>query len=970
MFKSIFISKLEIDIEMNQTQPPSDIAYSQSIDDLITQFQTDTNNGLKTSEIEKKNLEYGYNELPKIKKSLWKIYLAPIFNFLIIILIISGAIVFIFGDQTSTIITFTVVIINSVTVITQQFRAQKALESLRQIAALKSIVLRDGIQFEIPTKELVPGDIILLEQGDKIGADSRIIDYTNLMIDEAPLTGESEPVEKHNQSIIEENSPIQKQNNMVFMGTYIHTGRGKALVTGTGLNTEIGKISNQLNEMGSIEDIPLTKKLNRLGYILGSVVIINLIVLIIYKFIVLGLEGLFFGDNITHAITSSILRSMGIMPINLPLLSTLVLVTGVLNMAQSGVIVKNLSAIESLGRVSVICSDKTGTISKNEMTVEKFWINDMEYTVSGSGYDSEGKILLNGSAQDLRNDSTFQIFIDSCLLNNNAKLVYEDVKVKLKTSKEIAVRKALGSPTEAALLVLAEKAGYIPYDVKNKYQIVQEFSFSSEFKRMTTVCEPKADSSNKIAFSKGAPEIILRIANKIEKNGKESELTNEIRDQLLNNIQTRATQGYRTLAIGYKKIVENRELERQEVENNLVFLGYVSILDPPRPGVREAVEECESGGIKVVMITGDHPATAKTIASQMRIYKEGDSIVEGAEVSNLNTEEFNKVSVFARVNPSDKEIIVDNYQSQDHICAMTGDGINDALALKLANAGIAMGITGTDVAKETADMVISDDNFSSIVKGVRIGRGLFARIRTIIFFFICLNLMESVIFYAYEFVPLFDLFSSEWQHIYIYGIVHSLPALALVIDKHPTDVMKEQPRDGQQLLNRNMWILLVVQAFIMGIGLVLVLQFTLGGAIPLNEWNLNPTISYIPVGSTQPELLAQKARTMFITTLYIVETTFIWTFRRPNKSLFKSLKNEFSSTLLIISLFTLALHVSFVLSSNAVNYFVNDEFGLDLQINFLFLSGTDWIICILLALPGLIGIEIFKYIARRKNILF
>jgi len=970
MFKSIFISKLEIDIEMNQTQPPSDIAYSQSIDDLITQFQTDTNNGLKTSEIEKKNLEYGYNELPKIKKSLWKIYLAPIFNFLIIILIISGAIVFIFGDQTSTIITFTVVIINSVTVITQQFRAQKALESLRQIAALKSIVLRDGIQFEIPTKELVPGDIILLEQGDKIGADSRIIDYTNLMIDEAPLTGESEPVEKHNQSIIEENSPIQKQNNMVFMGTYIHTGRGKALVTGTGLNTEIGKISNQLNEMGSIEDIPLTKKLNRLGYILGSVVIINLIVLIIYKFIVLGLEGLFFGDNITHAITSSILRSMGIMPINLPLLSTLVLVTGVLNMAQSGVIVKNLSAIESLGRVSVICSDKTGTISKNEMTVEKFWINDMEYTVSGSGYDSEGKILLNGSAQDLRNDSTFQIFIDSCLLNNNAKLVYEDVKVKLKTSKEIAVRKALGSPTEAALLVLAEKAGYIPYDVKNKYQIVQEFSFSSEFKRMTTVCEPKADSSNKIAFSKGAPEIILRIANKIEKNGKESELTNEIRDQLLNNIQTRATQGYRTLAIGYKKIVENRELERQEVENNLVFLGYVSILDPPRPGVREAVEECESGGIKVVMITGDHPATAKTIASQMRIYKEGDSIVEGAEVSNLNTEEFNKVSVFARVNPSDKEIIVDNYQSQDHICAMTGDGINDALALKLANAGIAMGITGTDVAKETADMVISDDNFSSIVKGVRIGRGLFARIRTIIFFFICLNLMESVIFYAYEFVPLFDLFSSEWQHIYIYGIVHSLPALALVIDKHPTDVMKEQPRDGQQLLNRNMWILLVVQAFIMGIGLVLVLQFTLGGAIPLNEWNLNPTISYIPVGSTQPELLAQKARTMFITTLYIVETTFIWTFRRPNKSLFKSLKNEFSSTLLVISLFTLALHVLFVIFSNTVNYYVNDELGLDLQINFLFLSGTDWIICILLALPGLIGIEIFKYFARTKKIVF
>jgi Ca2+-transporting ATPase len=386
--------------------------------------------------------------------------------------------------------------------------------------------------------------------------------------------------------------------------------------------------------------------------------------------------------------------------------------------------------------------------------------------------------------------------------------------------------------------------------------------------------------------------------------------------------------------------------------------------------VRASVEESESAGIKIAMITGDHRATAKTIAAQMRIYKEGDLVVEGNEISNLNNEDFNRVSVFARVDPSDKETIVERYQSQNHICAMTGDGINDALALKLANAGIAMGITGTQVAKDTADMVISDDNFTSIVRGVKIGRGLFARIRTIIFFFICLNLMETVIFFAYEFVPLFDLFSSEWQHIYIFGIVHSLPALALVVDRHPTDVMKESPRDGEQLLNRNMWIMLVIQALLMGIGLVLALQLTLGGFFPLNEWNLNQSISYIPIGSTLNEKLAQKARTMFITTLFIVETTFIWTFRRPNKSIFKSLKEEFCRSLLIISLFTLALHVLFVLFSQTVNYYVNDEFGLDLQINFLFLSGTDWIICILLALPGIVGIEIFKYIARSKRIIF
>jgi len=955
---------------VNQTEPTSDIAYFQPIDDLIAQFQTDPNLGLNSSDIEPRFLKYGYNELPKIKKSLWKIYLAPIFNFLIIILIISGGIVFILGDQTSTIITFTVVGINSITVITQQYRAQKALESLREIAALKSIVLRDGIEFEIPTSELVPGDIILLKQGDKIGADSRIIEFTNLTIDEAPLTGESEPVEKRNEIFKNKNLPIQEQINMLFMGTYIHTGRGKALVTGTGLNTEIGKISDQLSEMGSIEDIPLTRKLNRLGYILGAIVIINLVILIVYKFIVLGLEGLFFGENITKALSSSILRAMGIMPINLPLLTTLVLVTGVLNMAQSGVIIKNLSAIESLGRVSVICSDKTGTISKNEMTVERFWINNMEYQVTGSGYDSNGTILENGNEVTLRENLSFQKFIDSSVLNNNAKLVYEDVKVRLKESKEMAVRKALGSPTEASLLVLAEKAGYTTYDVKNQYTILKEFSFSSEIKQMTTICKLKEDDTKIIAYSKGAPERILDISNQIEVNGETKPLTENLITQLLDKIKSRANQGYRTLAVGYKIIEDITTFKREEVENELVFLGYVSILDPPRPGVRASVEECESAGIKIAMITGDHRATAKTIATQMTIYKEGDLVVEGPEISTLNDEDFNRVSVFARVNPSDKETIVEKYQSQKHICAMTGDGINDALALKLANAGIAMGITGTQVAKDTADMVVSDDNFTSIVRGVKIGRGLFARIRTIIFFFICLNLMETVIFFAYEFIPFFNLFSSEWQHIYIFGIVHSLPALALVVDKHPTDVMKESPRDEEQLLNRNMWIMLVIQALLMGIGLVLVLQLTLGGLIPLNEWNRNLTISYIPVGSTQPELLAQKARTMFITTLFIVETSFIWTFRRPNKSIFKSLKEEFCRSLLIVSLFTLALHVLFVLFSQTVNYYVNDEFGLDLQINFLFLSGTDWIICILLALPGIVGIEIFKYIARSKHIIF
>ncbi|MFX0003862.1 MAG: cation-translocating P-type ATPase [Candidatus Hermodarchaeota archaeon] len=947
--------------------------YNQSIEDLVKNFNVDIENGLNSSELNERYQKSGYNELPKIKKSIWKIYLAPIFNFLIVILLITGVIIVILGSPSETIITFTVVIINSTTAIVQQFRAQKALESLRKISALKATVLRDGNQVEIETKELVPGDIMILNQGDKIPADGRIIESMNFSIDEAPLTGESEPVEKSSHIIETENIPIQNQSNMVFMGTYVRTGRAKGLITGTGVKTEIGKISQTLNEMGSIEEIPLTRKLNRLGYILGTIVIINLIILLTSKLIILGIEGNLIQNEIIEAITDSIIRSMNIIPINLPLLSTLVLITGVLVMAQSGVIIKNLSAIESLGRISVICSDKTGTITKNEMTVEKFWINEEEYEVTGSGYDTDGQIFKDHTPINLNENETFMKFLSSMVINNNAHLEYEDVKVRLKKVKEKAVRRALGSPTESALLVLTEKAGIYPYDIKKNYEIVKEFSFSSEDKKMTTLCRVLGNHDTIIAFSKGAPERMLEISSKIELNGDLKHLDQDYKQLILKKVNERANQGFRTLAIGYREINDFDDSKREEIEADLIFLGFVSIMDPPREGVKESVEECRKGGIKVVMVTGDHPATAKTIASQMGIFKEGDLVVTGNQIEKMPISEFNNTSVFARVEPNDKELIVENYQNQNMICAMTGDGINDAPALKLANAGVAMGITGTDLAKETSDMVITDDNFSSIKQGVKIGRGIFAKIRTIIFFFICTNIVEGIIFFAFEFLEPFigfELFASNWQHIYIFGIVHSLPSLALVIDTHPKDIMSEPPRDQEELLNRNMWIMLLIQAFLIGLGLVLSLQLTLSGVIPLNDWNLNPDISYINPLSPPSELIAQKARTMFITTIFIIETNFIWTFRRPNKSLYRSLKDELSYSLLVVCLFTMALHALFICFSYIVNYYVNDVFGLNLQINFMFLSGTDWLFCILLALPGIVGIEAFKYFARERNIHF
>jgi len=947
--------------------------YNKSIDALLEGFNSDPKNGLKSSEIESRIIKNGYNELPKIRKSIWKIYLAPIFNFLIVILLITGIIVIILGSPESTIIIFTVVFINSLTAIVQQFRAQKALEALRKISALKAVVIRDGSQTEILTREVVPGDIVVLSQGSKIPADGRIIDSMNLMINEAPLTGESEPVEKDNNILDIVNVPIQNQSNMVFLGTYVDTGRATVLITGTGINTEIGKISNQLNEMGAIEDIPLTHKLNRLGYILGTVLIINLIILIIYKFSILTNNHQFYGDFITKALISSILRAINIMPINLPLLTTLVLVTGVLNMAKNGVIIKNLSAIESLGRVSVISSDKTGTITKNEMTVEKFWTNGVEYNVTGSGYELDGEIQKDGKNVDLKDNPTFQKFIDSIVINNNAKIVIENVKVKVRDIREKSIRRALGSPTEASLLVLAEKAGFNIDSIKKNYNIVKEYSFSSEFKRMTTVCNSFEEKFRLFAYSKGAPERMLDISSKIEIKEKVQPFEKDLKQKVLNLIQTRANQGYRTLAVGYKTLKEFDDLKRGDIEEDLIFLGFVSIMDPPRVGVKEAVDECKSADIKVVMVTGDHPSTAKTIAAEMGIYKPGDIVVEGKDIRSLNEEDFNKTTVFARVAPSDKEIIIRKFQDQDKVVAMTGDGINDSLALKMANAGIAMGITGTDVAKEIADMVISDDNFTSIKEGVKIGRGLFSKIRTIIYFFICLNIMEAVIFFGYEFIPTFVLFRSEWQHIYIFGIVHTFPSLALVIDKHPKDIMKEPPKNEEELLNKNIWVMLLFQVFLMGLGIVLVIQLTLTGIIPINGWNINKyyLLSYIPNNTSEEELVAMKARTMFITTLYIVETMFIWTFRRPNQSIIKTIKNEdFSITLFVICLITLSLHVLLICFSYYVNDEINDRLGLNLQLNYMFLSVSDWIICIIFALPGIVGIELFKHHARKKNIIF
>ncbi|MHA1143594.1 MAG: cation-translocating P-type ATPase [Candidatus Helarchaeota archaeon] len=986
--------------------------YSRKLEDIFKELETDPNQGLKIKERDARLEWIGFNEIPKAGKSIVKIYLAPIFNIFIIILIASAIILLTLGERGNALITFIVIGANSITAIVQQYRAHKTLESLQKIAIAKAIILRKGKTHEIDMKNLVPGEIVLLSPGDKIPADGRIIESFNLTVNEAPLTGESVPVEKGPGVIVGSKVPIQKQSNMVFMGTYVTTGRAKIVVTATGIFSEIGKISKSLAETGT-PDIPLTRKMNNFARFLAIIVIMLLITIFWYKvywYVVFNpLTPLMIGIfGIRAQFVDSIAIAMNTVPINLPLLTTVILVTGVFNLAKSGVIIRNISAVEAMGRVSVVCSDKTGTITQNQMTVQKIWFNNRIFNVTGAGYDINGQILENGSVIELKSYPYLHLMLISGILNNNASITEERVLVKLQHQSSKIVRNAVGDPTEAALIVLAEKAGLDPIGTKYEYEILQEFSFNSDLKRMTTIY--KDPKGNITAYIKGATEIILDLSSSIVLSNKIVPLTEEMKNEIKTQILNHAEQGYRTLAIGVrdldkplqeskpvkpakaKKKKKQHKWKREDVEEDIVFLGFVMILDPPREGVREAVQSCESAGITVVMITGDHPSTAKAIAQQMNIYEPGELVVEGKDIHSLSTEDFLKTAVFSRVLPSDKEVIVKRYQNEaDRIVAMTGDGINDALALKNSDTGIAMGIMGTDVAKESADMVISDDNFASIEKGIRVGRGIYSRIRMIIFFFICIDLVEGAVFFTLAFIPGVVSYTFV-QHTFLVLAVHSLPPLILAFDSFPKDIMKEPPRNNEELFNRNTFVLLCVSVAFMALGYLLAFLLPFSILQPDPFINLNPYLTSLdPVLLTKswpPPLHLQKARTMCMNVIFISECAMIWSIRRPNSSLFKSIREEFNVWLMVIIGIVLYGQIgltifgglntlgnwsmtggSIVSGQSLISLLASLTDGF-LDLYWMFLNPIDWLVVLVLAFQSIAGIELFKWWARRKGWFF
>lgn len=736
--------------------------------------------GLTSLDAKKRLLKYGPNELKQEHKiHPFKIFLEQ-FNSPLVWILIFALIVSIFlKEGIDAIVIAVIIILNAVLGFVQEFKAEKSIEALQKLSSLKAKVFRNKKEIRIDSKFLVPGDIIALDTGDKVPADCRLIEVHNLETQEGPLTGESQPINKHS-SILEDNTVLAEQKNMVFAGTVISKGRALALVVKTGMDSEIGKIASLIQE-ASEKYTPLQKKLRELGkYLTYAVIIVAITVFF---------AGIIGGKDLVTMFMTSIALAVAAIPEGLPAVITVSLALGVQKMIKKNVLVRKLPSVETLGSVNVICTDKTGTLTHNQMTVTKIWANENDYQITGSGYKKNGTFTLDNK---LANPLPLHQLLRAGILCNDAKLDEE---------KKGKNRKLIGDPTEAALIVSGEKAGFNHNKIEKYYPRIEEIPFTSERKMMTTIHKVKDPSIKEtfikkrkefISYTKGAPDIIIKQCNRILINGKVYRLNKEKKKQILKQNETYAKQALRVLGFAYN----DNYVNKTSAEKDLIFLGLQAMLDPPREEVKESIKRCQEAGIKVIMITGDHLTTAQAIAKQLGIIGTAFTGQQLQRIKNLG-KEIKDIGICARVKPEHKLRIVKTLQKKGYVVAMTGDGVNDAPALKKADIGISMGISGTDVAKEAADMILTDDNFTSIVNAVEEGRGIFDNIRKFVNYLLSSNLGEIVL------ILLASLFGmplplTAIQILWINLVTDGLPAIALGLDPHEKEIMKRKPRPAKE----------------------------------------------------------------------------------------------------------------------------------------------------------------------------
>jgi len=760
--------------------------------------------GLSEEEAQRRLEEYGPNELREEKRvTPLQIFIGQFKSILVIILILSAIVSAYISMRkgeayTDTYVIFAIVVMNAVLGFVQEYRAEQAVEALKRMVAPHVLVLRDGREESIDSKNLVPGDIILLEAGSRVPADARLLEAVNLRVDEAALTGESTPVAKR-LDVLSPEVGVADRSNMVFMGTIITGGRAVAVVTTTGMRTEFGKIAGMVQAV-EVEEPPLKQKMERMGRQLGLISVILTIFVFIVGVVVheAELETMFM---------MAVSLAVSAIPEGLPAVLTITLALGVSRMARQKAIVRKLASVETLGSTTVICSDKTGTLTKNEMTVSRILSRGRVINVTGAGYTPEGEFLLEGDRLDPKDDGDLELLLRIGALCNDAHLHESNGSWTI-----------FGDPTEGALVAAAAKAGMQSDDLKARYPRVGEFPFESARKRMSTI--HATPDGGKVAYVKGAPEIILERCVGIYEGGAVRPLTEEDRERVLSAMRGMARDALRVLAMAYRELPSTlEEFEMDEVESGLTFVGLVGMIDPPREEVPPAIKLCKQAGIRSVMVTGDHRLTAVAIARQIGMLEEETprSVLTGDDLSRMSDDDLDEVieevRVFARVSPEHKMRIAQSLKRNGHIVAMTGDGVNDAPALKAADIGVAMGIKGTDVTKEAADMILEDDNFATIVRAVRGGRHIYDNITKYIRLMLAANFDEfmeitivTLLGLPLPFLPIHVL----WVNL----VTDGLPAVALSLDPPDPDLMRYPPRDPDEGLLSRFWRFILFAAIV------------------------------------------------------------------------------------------------------------------------------------------------------------
>jgi Ca2+-transporting ATPase len=752
-------------------------------------WDTDQNEGLSTTEAKKRLNKFGYNQMvEKAKTPWWKQFIAQFQDFMVLVLLGATLISAFLGEYVDAITILAIVIINAILGFIQEFRAEKSMEALKKLAAPTAHVLRNGIPQQIPAKELVPGDIILLEAGDKISADGRLVAARGIEIDEAALTGESLPVRKSTERLYNENSPLGDRRNMVYAGTVVTRGRGSAVVCATGMGTEVGCIAGMIQE-SSNEATPLEKRLEHLGrwLVWGCLAICVMVVA----------TGVARGEPLFLMCMAGISLAVAAIPEGLPAIVTVSLALGVQRMIKRNAIIRKLPAVETLGCTTVICSDKTGTLTQNAMTVRKIYTGLNNYELTGSGYDIKGEFLTNQRLIQPLTDKVLMNCLEIATLCNNSVLKRNEVAISgMWRRSQDSAWSIEGDPTEGALIVAAAKAGVWRENLEKTQSRVAEIPFESDRRRMSVVYSQNGEY---YLYTKGAPDTILELCASYHNGRIESKLTPEVVAKILAANHEMTSQALRVLAIAYRKIPKaEAEYPGETSENNLVFVGLIGMIDPPRDEVKKAIDICKHAGIKTVMITGDHPNTATAIASELKMFDATkNQALTGQELDQLSDSELakiaNRITVYARVSPAHKLRIVKALKKQGHIVAMTGDGVNDAPAVKEADIGIAMGCTGTDVTKEASSMILADDNFATIVAAVEEGRGIYDNIRKFIRYLLACNTGEVLTMFVAALaglpMPLLPV-----QILWVNLVTDGLPAMALGVDSNDPNIMSRPPR--------------------------------------------------------------------------------------------------------------------------------------------------------------------------------